>query len=482
MATARIDTYKGYLDRVLWMEAAQQKREAAHWRNQALSVRVALNGYWAIMAALSFASILAFSWQYDLVALIALVACLLCPLLALTDRVRFDGLQLTRSGARPFLRRLAQGGGKQILPLHEIEWIETTARRALRNGGRVYYRYRCEITGNGQTFIFTSGGATFRRMIRALFAAVEDDKLDARSLELRNHLVEPETLRGTLRRLALASEDLLKDTTIEPLARRARVALWPLTPTEEDVARGQLLRRAANELYVLGRLREAAEAFRRALIALPGDAWLIYEFARFLHSQAGVMRDEGLYRRGQAALRLAARRGHADALLLSRVGESFLEYGDAERAEKMFRRALEHNPGIFRAAAGLAEIGLRRGQLAHVLHHYNTAAAIAADDALARLARRETDYYQNLNNDEVYLEAELGRLSWLEQMVKTRRLAIRVTLVATLFALLWPLDNDTLTPAAWSLAASSLLVWLFSLAGEHWLTQRGAPDAEEKED
>jgi tetratricopeptide (TPR) repeat protein len=464
------------------MEAVDRKRNQAAWGAQSLSVRVALNGYWAAMLALSFVAVLCFRLQFDVAALVALgLAFVVCPLLAFTDRVRFDGGKLWRTGLSAWLWRLFNQGQPE-LPLAEIEWVETMAMRALRSGGRVYYRYRCEVSGNGLVFSFASGGAAFRRLVRALFSRIDEAKLDARSLELRDHLVEPETLQRTLGRLALASEDLLKDTAL-PRKQQPR-GWWVRTGEEtlaEDAARGQLLRRAANELYVLGRLRESAEAFRRALRALPDDAWLIYEFARFLHSQAGVVRDEDLLRRGQAALRLAARRGPTDARLLARVGESFLEYGEAERAERMFRRALEQNPNVFRAAVGLAEIGLRRGQLAHVLHHYNGAAATAPDAALARLAQRETAYYQDLNSNEDYLETELTRLNWLEHLARGRQMAARVTLIATLVALLLPALLEIPQAFGWSIAASAWLLWFAALAGEKLLAQRSPPEDEEEQ-
>ncbi len=43
-----------------------------------------------------------------------------------------------------------------------------------------------------------------------------------------------------------------------------------------------------------GRLREAGEAFRRALNVRPHGAWLIYDFARLLRSQASAQADARL--------------------------------------------------------------------------------------------------------------------------------------------------------------------------------------------
>ena len=47
------------------------------------------------------------------------------------------------------------------------------------------------------------------------------------------------------------------------------------------------LREAANELRMAGRLRESAEAFRRAL-HISGSAGTIYEYGRLLRSQAAA--------------------------------------------------------------------------------------------------------------------------------------------------------------------------------------------------
>ena len=131
--------------------------------------------------------------------------------------------------------------------------------------------------------------------------------------------------------------------------------------------------------------------------------------------------------RACAALRLATQRGANDAQLLERIGESFLEYLDPDRAAKSFRRALEIDAHSFRAQLGLAEVALNDGKLAHVIHHYNDASRIAPDKADARLARREADYYARLNDDEAYLATELRRMNWLEHANRAQSLAARVS-------------------------------------------------------
>ena len=70
-----------------------------------------------------------------------------------------------------------------------------------------------------------------------------------------------------------------------------------------DIERALQLRRLGNNLRIAGRLREAGEAFRRALNVIPRDGWLIYDFARLLRSQASAMGDARLLLRARAALR-----------------------------------------------------------------------------------------------------------------------------------------------------------------------------------
>ena len=167
-----------------------------------------------------------------------------------------------------------------------------------------------------------------------------------------------------------------------------------------------------------------------------------------------------MMRRSRACLRLAILRASDDAALLSRIGESFYEYGELTQAASAFRRALELNSRAFRAEIGLAEIALRNGKLAHVVHHYDAAARIAPDEALTRYARRESDYYARLNNDDDYLAAELRRINWLQNLQRAKRLAARMTLASVLLALIGPSLDQALENIGWALATSSLIAWL----------------------
>src|SRR5215471_16045824 len=352
-------------------------------------------GYLAFAAIMTFASLLALRVQRDLLALtIILGTWTIVPLLILSDRLSFDGRVLSRNGIAALIGRLLRGHGDAIT-VDDIERVEVTTLRTLRRGGKVRYRYRVEIAARGSALVFASGGRQFRRMVRTLLPQIADHKLDSRARELRDHLMDPKTLRAQTQVLGIASVSVLEATRTTKAWKSGRRDTGDLNPREER-ERGALLREAANGLRIMGSLSQAAEAFRRALLISPRDPWLIFEYARLLKSQASALGDAKLLSRACAALRLAVMRGPNDARLLERVGESFLEYVDPVRAARTFRRALELDEYAYRAHLGLAEVALGDGKLAHVIHHYNDAVRIAPDKASARQACREAEYYSQL--------------------------------------------------------------------------------------
>ncbi len=464
------------------VEAAQERIAQPERRTRLASVRVSPGGYLAVSCILTFAAALLVRAQYDWAAFITVaLAWIVTPLLALTDRISFDGHTLSRRGLVPLLTRFIKGRELR-LGIEEIERVETSAVRTIRRNGRVRYRYRSEVSGRGSSFIFASGGNAYRQMVRTLFPLLGYDKVDARSSELRDYLTDSHTLRLNLELLRIAPPDVLAGatSTLEHGAKKEirHRRVEGVTPSTMDVERGRLLRLAANELRAAGRLRESAEAFRRALLVIPQDGWLVYEFARFLRSQAGTARDARLLQRSRACLRLAARRAGDDAPLLSRIGESFYEYGELSQATRAFGRALELNSRAFRAEIGLAEVALRNGKLAHVIHHYDAAARIAPDEALARHARREAEYYARLNDDDDYLGAELRRIGWLQNLQRARRLAARMMLASLLLALTGPSFDESIESIGWSLASSSLIAWLGVALLSRYLAPRRKPRTE----
>jgi tetratricopeptide (TPR) repeat protein len=219
---------------------------------------------------------------------------------------------------------------------------------------------------------------------------------------------------------------------------------------------------------VSGRLREAGEAFRRALNVRPHGAWLIYDFARLLRSQASAQSDARLLSRARAALRLASIRAKNDLVLLPLIGESFLECGDARQARLALKKVVELDSGNFKARVGLADIALREGKLAHVIHHYHEAAR-------ARYARSEGEYYMQLNNDDDYLATELRRISWLQTVTRARRLALRVTNISVLIALVGGVLDPVAAGVGWSMASSALIIWLVTVGATKFLFSRSKP-------
>ena len=445
------------------------------------SVRVSPGSYLAAASVLTFSSALLLRSERDLLALaVVAVAWLLIPILALTDRLEFDGQFLVRRGPGPFLWRLIAGRQKE-LSVPEFEKVDTQAVRTLRRGGRVRYRYRTLIVGKNAEFAFASGGRSYREMVRQLFPLIHQDKLDLRTIELRDYLCEPKPLNREADSLQLASVDVLDGATLD-----FKLGGKKQKPPDEtdysatgvsgvDHERALQLGRVANKLRIAGRLNEAREAFRRALIVIPKDGQLIFQFARLLRSQASSLSDHKLLSRARAALRLSARRAENEPALLALVGESFLEWGETSRAQSSFQRAIELQPDNFRARLGLANLALREGKLAHVIHQYRDAARAASDKALSRHVGREADYYARLNEDDDYLSSELRRINWLQHSLKLRRLAARVTNASILAALLVPYIDVTMAGICWSLASSSLIAWISTLFAIKILAKRRKP-------
>lgn len=439
------------------------------------SVRVSSGSYLAVASVLTFASALLLRGGNNLLSLVALaLAWMVIPILAYTDRIVFDGQRLMRFGVVPFFKRLFTGRIEQ-LKIADFETVETTAMRTLRRGGTVRFRYCVQINGKGHTFVLASGGRSFRRMIGLLFPLIHEDKMDNRSRDLRDYLVEPKSLQRRARLSQLAPVNVLDVAEMDFKLGGKKAASEPLTSAQNN-ERAYLLRRLANELRIAGRLTEAGEAFRRALNARPGDGWAIYDFARLLRSQASARSDARLLSRARAALRLAGRRGGNDDSLLALIGETSIECGDVRTAQRMFEQAIKVDERNVKARFGMADLALREGKLAHVIHHYREAAMIASEKSSVIYARREADYYARLNDDEDYLSAEVRRINFLQHATRLRRLAARVTNAGILFALAGSYIDPKFGTLGWSLAASALLIWLATLFSMRYLSARRKPE------
>jgi tetratricopeptide (TPR) repeat protein len=466
------------------LDEVSRERERPRKGFRLASVRGSSSSYLAAASVLTFVSVLLLRSDRYVLALIAVaIAWLVIPLLALTDRIEFDGQFLVRRGPWPFLLRHVFGWQEE-LRISDFEKVDTQAVRTLRRGGRVRYRYRTVILGKNTEFVFTSGGRSYRKMVRHLFPLIHQDKLDVRTMELREYLCDPKPLNREVRSLQLASDDVLDGARLD-----FKLGGKKNTPSSEadeaataasaiDHDRALLLGQVGNKLRVAGRLNEAREAFRRALIVIPKDGRLIFQFARLLRSQASSLSDRKLLSRGRAALRLSARRAENEPELLALVGESFLEWGETMRAQNSFQRTIELHPENFRARMGLANLALREGKLAHVIHQYRDAACAASDQGLILHAKREADYYSRLNDDDDYLASELWRINLLQHALKVRRLAARVTNASILAALVVPYLDWAVAGLCWSLASSALIAWILSLFAIKFLSKRRTPRLE----
>ena len=451
-------------------------RGAAAKRDVIASIRVSPGGHLAFGALLTFVSVILLRTNRDLAALIVVAsAWIVIPLIVATDRLHFDGFTLFRSGVLPLLERLVRGR-RPKLTVDEIERVEVAAVRTLRRGGSVRYRYRIEIAGKGRSFIFASGGRKFRAMVSALFPRITDAKLDARACELRDYLCDPKELQEQVNRLGIAAPAVLENTDENTRHRIENRVANSSGGIDDEAERGQMLRGIANRLRIAGRLRESAEAFRRALHLAPHNPHLIYEFARLLRSQASAFSDARLLARAGAALKLSLMRGNADARLAERVGESFSEFGQPARAAKAFRSAIEMDADAFRANVGLAEIALGEGKLAHVIHHFHDAARVAPDAATMQMARTEADYYSRLNDDDDYLSSELRRMNWLESAGRVQQFSARVSFAALFVALTGSFLDQIVAGAGWALASSSILGWSGALVVRKFLARRRGVD------
>jgi Tfp pilus assembly protein PilF len=441
-------------------------------RRKLASIRVSSASYLAVAAVMTFTALVCLRTNRDLAAVIIIFSTwTIIPLLIFSDRLSFDGITLRRTGLSAFIQRILL---RRVLSVatDDIERVEVSCVRTLRRGGNVRYRYRVDVVAGNSALTFSSG-ANFRRMVRALLTRIAEYKLDARACELRNHLVDPKAVRAEAERLGVASSDVLENANETAKAIEKRRRVLASGSLEQDSERAALLRRCANDLRMAGRLKQSAEAFRRALLIAPHNAWMIYEYARLLRSQASAFGDARLLGRACAALKLASMRAPNDARLLERVGESLLEYCDPMRAAKIFRRVIDLDERSYRAQLGLAEVALNDGKLAHVIHHYSDAGRIAPDKAAERLARREADYYSLLNNDEDYLASELRRMNWLESAGKIQNVSARVSFAALLIALIASSVDQIVAGLAWALASSSIIAWSGSLITRRFLTTRG---------
>lgn len=428
-----------------------------------ISIRVLPHPY--LGAAFLLLFITAFLLYLDLniyAAVVGSFAAFAVPLLAVTDRIRFDGKRLTRIGLIfRLLRRFA--GVPNSIRINKIEHVDTQAIRAFKRNGRVIYAYRTTIRGPSVSLTFASGGSTYASMINSVFPLVPEDALDNRSIELRDFYINHREALHRAKLSNIPSPDVLAEMMQMTRGVRSNSENPLLGDSPEHKGKLADLRRLANQLRVNGALLQASEAFRRAVRLRSTDPWLLFEFAKCLYSFGVSERDQRIERRAVAMLRLAERRAGNDAELLSRIGESYFQIGDWRRSGVVFRRVKEDIGETFRALRGLAELALREGKIAHVILNFSAAGKTTDSRALKRWTDREVAYFSRLNNDDEYMELEISRVNLVERLMRARSSSLIVTalgfpvIVAGLL-----LSWNTIANVGWAVSAAGVAVWLVS--------------------
>ncbi len=437
-----------------------------------ITIRVSPNGYLSALLLGTFFSALLFYFEIDVAGFILFgISWIFLPFFALNDRVMFDGKSLVRTGIVPRAWSWFNASRRR-LRLTDIEQVETQAIRALKRGGNVHYRYRTVVRGKGLSIAIASGGEDFRRMIKSILPRLADNVLDVRSIELREHLAEPkETLmRAEFSRIPSAE---VLEGTFKTNSRKARSngVRSDLVPGDDKKAKE--LQSLANELRLSGYLLQALEAFRRALIIRPTDARLLFEFARCLHSFAGMTHDPKLERKAIAALRLSERRAAGDGDLLARLGECYFQIGEWRRAGNVFQNVVDTLGENFRAARGLAEMALREGKIAHVIHQFSAANRIAETPSLRRWTKAEAEYFSHLNSDDEYMELEVSRVNMLETLDRSKKTALRVSSLAFPLVVIGLLfEDDLVANIGWAVTTVSLLIWTGMIVSVRMLSHR----------
>ena len=447
------------------MPAANTDKEGS-----VISVRSLAGGYISAAFIASFISaLLAYLDQPYIAASLLLIAWGFIPVLWFGDKIAFDGRRIRRTGLVPyFLARIT--GTRDRLKLSDIEQVESLAFPGIKRGRNVYFTYRTAVVGKNVRFAFSSRHKGYGRLIREMLPLIDEDCLDNPSIDLRDYFAEKREAELRARQSDIPASDVL-DGSFRDI--RLNPPLENTIPDEASLDKANQLRRLANELRLSGRLLQALEAFRRAAVLRPRDARLLFEFAECIRSVAGSEADKKLERRAYAMMRLAERHAGNDGRLLSRIGESYFHVGEWRRAGIVFKRVADAVGENFRTLRGQAELALREGKIAHVIHNFAAAEQAASNTSLKRWTQGEVDYFSHLNEDEEYMELEISRVNLLDTLDGTKRSSFRVSIFGLMaIGLGFSLGDDLVTNIGWGIAGVSLAVWTVTIVMSRMLAPR----------
>jgi tetratricopeptide (TPR) repeat protein len=421
--------------------------------------------------------------EWDVYAFLVLVfSWLVIPPLAFLDRVAFDGKRIRRTGLLPRTWSYLTSSRDRI-KLNDIEQVQTNVLRTIRRGGNMIYTYRTAFFGKGKIFVIHSGNATYRRMVEAILPRLNETLLDPRSIELRDHIADRNEIRRKARAADIPPADILEGSLKETHGAKTSVyAQQPESESADSIEKALNLHRLANELRVSGLLPQSIEAFRRAVLLMPRNAKLLFDFALCLKSYAGSQRDGSVERRALAMMRLAERRAGDDGELLVQIGEGYFQFGEWRRAAAAFRKAIERAGERFKSMIGLAEIALHEGKIAHVIHNFSAASDLAETPAVKRWTKHEIDYFSRLNDDEEYMELEISRMNLLDTLEMIKRSALRIAVFGLPVIVIGILvEDDLIANLGWAVSMISLIVWVAVILLGNMLSSRIPYDLVEDE-
>ena len=114
------------------LSEVREERDRARKKPTIASLRVSPGPYLALAGVVTFVAALLLRVNYDAAALILIgLAWLIIPVLALSDRIAFDGSSLRRHGPLASFLHLVFGYRKQ-LSIDDFETVETQAVRTRR--------------------------------------------------------------------------------------------------------------------------------------------------------------------------------------------------------------------------------------------------------------------------------------------------------------------------------------------------------------
>ena len=434
-------------------------------------IRPLAGGYLAALLVASFVAALTVYMGYEAYGVcLGLVSWTAIYLLWFGDRIVFDGKRVVRTGFFPRTWAAATGT-RDRLKINDIEQVETAMFPGLRRGRNLYYTYRTTVTGKSARFVFSSAYRGYPAMVRTLLTKLADDILDNPSLDLRDYLIEKSELRLRAREADIPSTEVL-DGSLREIKLLATG--YGSAPDQDDTGeKANGLRKLGNQLRLGGRSVQALEAFRRAAVLRPRDARLLFEFSACVLSLAGAERDLKLEQKALALMRLAERHAGDDHDLLARMGECYAQIGQWRRASIVFRRVVDAFGHNFRTLRGMAELALREGKIAHVIHNFAAAGEQASSSSLKRWTKTEVEYFSHLNSDEEYMELEISRVNLLDTLERTKRSSLRIAIFGFLvIGLGVSLGEDLIANLGWAVSALSLTVWIAMIFMTRMLSPR----------